>query len=151
MSNIYVGNLPYSIQEERLQELFQDFGSIVSCKVIRDRETGRSKGFAFVELDSDQAANSAIEHLHHKDVDGRQIVVNQARPKQPYSGGGGGYDGGGGGGGGYDNRNQGYGGGGGQDYGGQRFNQGGGGGGGQYYGGGGGGGGYNQQYGGGGY
>jgi RNA recognition motif-containing protein len=103
---LYVGNLPYSASDEGLNDKFGAFGTVESAKVITDRDTGRSKGFGFVEMSSDAEANAAIEGLNGKDFDGRPMQVNEARPqaKRPGGGGGGGgrggYGGGGGGGGG---------------------------------------------------
>ncbi|MBK8557467.1 MAG: RNA-binding protein [Lewinellaceae bacterium] len=141
--NIFVAKLNYDTQSEDLQSLFEQFGEVSSCSVITDRDTGRSKGFAFVEMSDDTEAKAAIEALNETDFDGRTIVVKQAeprenRPPRDNRGGGGGYGGGGGnrgGGGGYGgggNRGGGggYGGGGGG-------NRGGGGGGGNRGGGGG--------------
>jgi RNA recognition motif-containing protein len=95
---LYVGNLPYSIDDQGLQNKFAEFGSVSSARVITDRETGRSKGFGFVEMDSDDAATTAIEKLNGATLDGRAINVSEARPQEPRSGGGGGRGGGGGGG-----------------------------------------------------
>ncbi len=132
---LYVGNLSYGVTNQSLEALFSQYGEVQSAKVVTDRETGRSKGFGFVEMVQDNEALSAIESLHGKEVDGRAIVVNEARPQA--AGGGGGARRGGGGGGGYG----GGGGGGGRRGGGGGGGYGGGGGGG-YGGGGGGGGGY---------
>jgi RNA recognition motif-containing protein len=136
---LYVGNLNYRVTSSELQEMFGEFGTVVSAQVIEDRETGRSKGFAFVEMGTDDEAQAAIDGLHDKEHSGRPLTVNEARPREdrPRGGGGGGGYGGGGGG---------YGGGG---YGGDRG--GGYGGGGGRRGGGGGGGGYGGDRGGGGY
>ncbi|MGB5622385.1 MAG: RNA-binding protein [Gammaproteobacteria bacterium] len=79
--NIYVGNLPYSTTDADLQALFQEFGSVQSAKVIIDRETQRSKGFGFVEMASSDEANKAIEALNGNEMGGRQIRVNEARPR----------------------------------------------------------------------
>ena len=89
--NIYVGNLPYSMSDGELEALFVEFGQISSAKVIMDRDTGRSKGFGFVEMDDDAAAGQAIDGLNGKEVDGRPLRVNEARPREdrPRSGGGG--------------------------------------------------------------
>ena len=111
---LYVGNLPYSATTESLEELFGQFGQVTSAQVISDRETGRSKGFGFVEMSSDDEAASAIEALNGKDHDGRSLTVNEARPREEGGGGRGGYGGGGGSRGGYG----GGGGGGGGGYGG---------------------------------
>lgn len=80
--NIYVGNISYSTDDSRLTELFSEFGEVASARVISDRETGRSKGFGFVEMSDDSAANSAIEALNEKEVDGRTLRVNEARPRE---------------------------------------------------------------------
>lgn len=158
-NKLYVGNLAYSVRDESLHEAFSQFGSVTSAKVMMDRDTGRSKGFGFVEMGSDAEAQSAINGMNGQDLDGRAIVVNEARPREERPGGfggggrsggggfgggrsggggfgGGGYGGGGGGGG--------YGGGGGGRSGGGGFGGGGrsGGGGGGYGGGRSGGGGY---------
>ncbi len=147
-NKLYVGNLAYSVRDDSLQQAFGEFGTVTSAKVMMDRDTGRSKGFGFVEMGSDAEAQAAINGMNGQALEGRAIVVNEARPREERPGGfgggggsrsgGGGYGGGGGGGG--------YGGGGG---GGGRSPYGGGGGGGGGYGGGGGGGG-RSPYGGGG-
>jgi RNA recognition motif-containing protein len=99
---LYVGNLPYSFTDSDLQRIFEPHGSVVSAQVIMDRETGRSKGFGFVEMGSDAEARTAIEAMNGASVDGRPLTVNEARPKPEGGGGGrGGYGGGGGGRGGY--------------------------------------------------
>jgi RNA recognition motif-containing protein len=87
---LYVGNLAYSVDKSSLEELFGDFGTVTSAQVIMDRETGRSKGFGFVEMGSDQEAQSAISALNGKSVDGRNLTVNEARPQEPRTGGFGG-------------------------------------------------------------
>lgn len=130
MLNLYVGNLPYSMNDQELNELFSQIGQVQSAKVMSDRETGRSRGFGFVEMADTDAGHEAIEKLNGQDCDGRALVVNEARPREERPRGGGGYGGGGGGGrGGY-----GGGGGGGGGYGGGGGGRSGGGGG---YGGGG--------------
>jgi len=98
---LYVGNLPYSITEESLREAFGKCGTVASVALITDRDTGQSKGFGFVEMSSDAEAQAAISQLNGTPLGGRQIKVNEARPKAPGGGGGGrcGYGGGGGGGG----------------------------------------------------
>ncbi|MGJ7526124.1 RNA recognition motif domain-containing protein [Variovorax sp. GB1P17] len=129
---LYVGNLAYSVRDNDLEQAFGEFGSIVSAKVMMERDTGRSKGFGFVEMGSDAEALAAVEAMNGHSLQGRALTVNEARPMEarpPRTGGGGGYGGGAGGGGG------GYGGGGGGGYGGGGRSGGGGG-----YGGGGGGG-----------
>lgn len=89
--NIYVGNLSYNISDDDLRELFEEFGGVDSAKVISDRETGRSKGFGFVEMGDDDEARAAIEELDGQEIDGRSVKVNKARPKEEKSGGGGRY------------------------------------------------------------
>jgi RNA recognition motif-containing protein len=97
---LYVGNLPYSVGDGELQQLFGQHGNVQSAQVIMDRDTGRSKGFGFVEMGSDQEAQTAIQALNGTEVDGRSLTVNEARPKEGGGGGRGGYGGGRGGGGG---------------------------------------------------
>jgi len=100
--NIYAGNLSYRMSDQELKELFEQFGAVTKASIIEDRETGRSKGFGFVEMEDDAAGNAAIEKLNGADVDGRNLKVNEARPREERPrGGGGGYRGGGGGGGRY--------------------------------------------------
>ena len=114
---LYVGNLTYRVSSSDLEQLFSQFGSVESAEVISDRDTGRSKGFGFVEMSSDNEARAAIDALNEQEHDGRRLTVNEARPREPRTGGGGGggwrgggNDAGGGGGGrgrssgGYDNR-----------------------------------------------
>ena len=110
---LYVGNLSYDTSDSKLQELFEEFGAVQSAQVIMDRDTGRSKGFGFVEMGSDEEAKAAINGLNGKEVGGRALTVNEARPREDRgrSGGGGGGRGGYGGGGGGRDRG-GYGGGG---------------------------------------
>ncbi|HEY2159584.1 MAG TPA: RNA-binding protein [Isosphaeraceae bacterium] len=100
---LYVGNLTYNVNESDLEALFSQFGSVQSAQIIVDRDTNRSKGFGFVEMGTDQEAQAAIQGLNGRDHDGRNLTVNEAKPREPRSGGGGGYGGGGGrsGGGGY--------------------------------------------------
>ena len=107
-NKLYVGNLAYSVRDESLQESFGQFGTVTSAKVMMDRDTGRSKGFGFVEMGSDAEAQAAINGMNGQALEGRAIVVNEARPREErpggFGGGGGsrgGYGGGGGGGGGY--------------------------------------------------
>jgi RNA recognition motif-containing protein len=110
---LYVGNLSYDTSDSDLQRLFEEFGTVESAQVISDRDTGRSKGFGFVEMGSDQEAQAAISALNGKEVGGRALTVNEAKPREDRGGGGrGGYGGGrsGGGGGGGGGRG-GYGGG----------------------------------------
>jgi hypothetical protein len=146
-NKLYVGNLPYSVRDGDLEQAFGEFGAVTSAKVMMERDTGRSKGFGFVEMGSDDEAQAAINGMNGQPLGGRNVVVNEARPMEarpPRSGGGGfggggGYGGGGGGG---------YGGGGGRREGGGGY--GGGGrreGGGGYGGGEGGGGGFRSPYG----
>jgi CspA family cold shock protein len=101
---LYVGNLSYSVNDDSLQQHFSEFGAITSAKVMMDRDSGRSKGFGFVEMSSDAEAQAAISGMNGKSVDGRDMVVNEARPMEPrtggFGGGGGGRREGGGGGGG---------------------------------------------------
>jgi RNA recognition motif-containing protein len=102
---LYVGNLSYRVSSSDLEQIFSQYGSVQSAEVISDRDTGRSKGFGFVEMSSDAEARSAIDALHDQEHDGRRLTVNEARPREPRGpggggGGGGGWRGGGGGGGG---------------------------------------------------
>lgn len=144
---LFVGNLSYSVTSEHLSETFSQFGTVASSTVIMDRETGRSRGFAFVEMETDEQGASAIEALNGASLDGRSIAVREAAERGPGGGGGGGHRSGDGG---YrDGGGGGYGGGGNRDGGGGGYRGGGGGGG--YRGGGGGGGGYRGGGGGGGY
>src|ERR1700742_2643188 len=112
--NIFVGSLPFSLEEADLRELFEAYGEVSTVKLISDRETGRSKGFGFVEMPDDENAQKAITGLNGADVKGRSIAVSQAKEKKPNDrrGGGGGYGGNRGGGGGYGGGNRGGGGGG---------------------------------------
>ncbi len=128
-NKLYVGNLPYSFRDEDLQQAFAAHGSVSSAKVMMERDTGRSKGFGFVEMGSDAEAQAAINAMNGQQFGGRGLVVNEARPMEPRPprsggfGGGGGYGGGGGrsGGGGYGGGGGGRsGGGGGGGYGGGR-------------------------------
>jgi len=106
--NIYIGNLPYNTNDQELQDLFSQFGEVAKISIVSDRETGRSRGFGFVEMTNDDEGRRAIEELNGKDYGGRALTVNEARPRENRSGGGGGgggggrggYGGGGGGGGG---------------------------------------------------
>ena len=86
---LYVGNLPYSIRDDELEQLFAPFGDVQSAQVISDRDTGRSKGFGFVEMSSDDQAQAAIDDLSGKEIDGRALTVNEARPREDRGGGGG--------------------------------------------------------------
>jgi len=112
---LYVGNLTYGVSDSTLEQLFSQFGTVQSAQVIQDRATGRSKGFGFVEMDTEAQAQAAIEGLHDQEHDGRRLTVNEAKPRED-RGGGGGYGGGGGSRGG--RGGGGYGGGGGGGYGG---------------------------------
>jgi RNA recognition motif-containing protein len=116
--NIYVGNMNFNLSNEDLFNLFSQFGEVSSAKIINDKETGRSKGFGFVEMENEEDAQKAIANLNESEVMGRKLIVNEARPQQKSGGGGGfkkrsfggggggGYNKGGGGGGGYrGNRN----------------------------------------------
>lgn len=100
---LYVGNLSYNVTSQGLEELFAQYGEVRSAQVIQDRETGRSKGFGFVEMADDNAANDAIQALNEQEHDGRPLTVNEARPRED-RGGGGPRGGGGGGRGGYGRR-----------------------------------------------
>lgn len=80
--NIYVGNLAYQISEDDLRKLFEGFGSVTSSRLITDRETGRTRGFGFIEMERHEDAHSAIEALNGKEIEGRNLVVNEARPKR---------------------------------------------------------------------
>ena len=138
-NKLYVGNLSYNIRDDDLQQAFAQYGSVASAKVMMDRDTGRSKGFGFVEMGSDPEAQAAINGMNGQALDGRAIVVNEARPREERPGGfggsrggygGGGGAGGGGGGGGYGGGGRsgggGYGGGGGRSGGGGGYGGGGG-------------------------
>jgi RNA recognition motif-containing protein len=114
VTNIYVGNLPFSMTEGELQELFGQYGQVSRASVVMDRETGRSRGFGFVEMANDNEAQAAIAALNNKDHAGRALVVNVAKPREAGGGGGrGGFGGGGGGRGGFGGGGGGRGGGGG--------------------------------------
>ena len=154
-NKLYVGNLAYGVRDDGLLQAFAQFGTVTSAKVMMDRDTGRSKGFGFVEMGSDAEAQAAINGMNGQPLEGRAVVVNEARPREErpggygggrsggYGGGGGGYGGGGGrSGGGYGGGGGGYGGGGGggRTGGGGGYGGGGRSGGGGGYGGGGGGG-----------
>ena len=119
-NKLYVGNLPYSFRDSDMEQAFSQFGTVTSAKVMMERDTGRSKGFGFVEMGSPAEAQAAIEGMNGQQIGGRGLVVNEARPMEPRSGGfggggggrsGGGF-GGGGGGGGFGGGGGGYGGGG---------------------------------------
>ncbi len=99
--NLYVGNLPYRITEDQLRDAFAEFGQVSSCTIIKDKVTGQSKGFGFLEMPDSSAAETAITQLNGRDLMGRKINVNEARPRESHAGGGGrgeqAYGGGGGG------------------------------------------------------
>ncbi len=118
--NLYVGNLSWTMTEDDLRNLFEQYGTVSSIKIVKDRETGRSKGFGFVEMENDTEAQNALSSLYDKEILGRKIVINEAqeRPAKPGGGGGfkkrsfgssggGGYNKGGGSGGGYRDRDRG--------------------------------------------
>lgn len=112
-NKLYVGNMPYSLTESDLEEAFGAYGNVQSVNIVMDRETGRPRGFAFVEMSTDEEAQAAIDGLNDRDLGGRNLTINVARPRENRGGGGrGGFGGGGGRGG--------YGGGGGGGYGGGR-------------------------------
>ena len=114
-NKLYVGNLPYSVRDSDLEQAFGQFGAVTSAKVMMERETGRSKGFGFVEMGSDAEAQAAIQGMNGQPLGGRGIVVNEARPMEPRPPrSGGGFGGGGGGYGGGRSEGGGYGGGGGR-------------------------------------
>lgn len=100
-NKLYVGNLPYSVRDDDLHQAFSAFGAVSSAKVMMERDTGRSKGFGFVEMGSDNEAQAAIEGMHGQSLAGRALVVNEARPMAPRPPRSGGFGGGGGGGGGF--------------------------------------------------
>ena len=139
-NKLYVGNLPYSFRDEDLQQAFAAHGSVSSAKVMMERDTGRSKGFGFVEMGSDAEAQTAINAMNGQQFGGRGLVVNEARPMEPRPPRSGGFGGGAGGGGGFGGGGRSGGGGGGYGGGGDRSGGGGYGGGGGRSGGGGGGG-----------
>jgi RNA recognition motif-containing protein len=114
--NIYVGNLPWQTTSDDLYQLFSQYGQVTKTQVISDRETGRSRGFGFVEMPNDEEAQKAIEALNNSPYNGRPLTVNEAKPREARAPGGGGYGGGGRSRGGYGGG--GYGGGGGGGYGG---------------------------------
>jgi RNA recognition motif-containing protein len=120
---LYVGNLSYNMSSSDLEQLFSQYGTVQSAQVIQDRDTGRSKGFGFVEMTNDQEAQAAIAGLHDQQHDGRPLTVNEAKPREDRGGGGGGggYGGGRGGRGGGGGGRGGYGGGGGGGGGGRRY------------------------------
>ncbi len=91
---LYVGGLPYSVTEDKLQEIFSAHGTVESARVITDRFTGRSRGFGFVEMSNEEEAQTAIDSLNGSDLEGRSLTVNEARPQENRGGGGGGGGGG---------------------------------------------------------
>ena len=99
-TKLYVGNLSFSTSNQDLEQMFGEVGTVLSSNIIEDRETGRSRGFAFVEMSSSEEAQSAIASLNGKEIDGRELTVNEAKPREDRGGGGGGRGGYGGGGGG---------------------------------------------------
>ncbi|MDA1141122.1 MAG: RNA-binding protein [Planctomycetota bacterium] len=105
MFNIYVGNLSFDTSEGDLREAFEEHGQVIKSSIVTDRDTGRSRGFGFVEMESNEDGKKAIAALNESDLGGRKLTVNEAKPREPRSGGGGGGGGGrrggGGGGGGY--------------------------------------------------
>lgn len=141
-NKLYVGNLPYGVRDNDLEQAFSQFGAVTSARVMMERDTGRSKGFGFVEMGSDAEAQAAVQGMNGQPLGGRSLVVNEARPMEPrpprsggFGGGGGGYGrGDGGGGGGYGGGGRGDGGGYGRGDGGDRggYGRGDGGGGGGY-------------------
>ena len=90
MINIYVGNLSYTASEDDIRQAFEEHGEVATVSIIKDRETGRSRGFAFVEMPDQEQANTAIEKLNQQEIAGRAVNVNEARPRQERGGGGGG-------------------------------------------------------------
>jgi RNA recognition motif-containing protein len=94
---LYCGNLSYNCANSDLDQIFGEFGTVQSAEVIMDRDTGRSKGFGFVEMNSEEEAQAAIAGVNGREHDGRALTVNEAKPREARSGGGGGYGGGGGG------------------------------------------------------
>jgi RNA recognition motif-containing protein len=88
---LYCGNLSYNVSSSQLEQLFSEYGSVESAQVISDRDTGRSKGFGFVEMESDGAAQAALDGLNETEHDGRRLIVNEARPREDRRRGGGGY------------------------------------------------------------
>jgi RNA recognition motif-containing protein len=92
---LYVGNLSFNTTIQDLETMFGEFGTVQSANIIEDRETGHSRGFAFIEMSSKQEAESAITKLNGKEIDGRELTVNEAKPRENRGGGGGNYNGGG--------------------------------------------------------
>ncbi|MGO9240698.1 MAG: RNA recognition motif domain-containing protein [Bryobacteraceae bacterium] len=104
MKNIFVGNLSFTSTEDAVRSIFEGYGTVDRVSIITDRETGKSRGFAFVEMPNDEEANRAINALNGADFSGRKLNVNEARPREERGGGGGGFNRGGGGGGGFRRR-----------------------------------------------
>src|SRR5580698_476739 len=98
-TRLFIGSLAWTTTDDSLKDFFSSVGTVVSANVIKDRESNRSKGFGFVEMSTDEEAKAAVDQLNGKDLDGRPIVVNEARPREERPRDGGGYNGGGGGGG----------------------------------------------------
>lgn len=82
MKKLFVGSLPWGVDDDKLRELFSQAGNVVSAQVVKDRETGRSRGFGFVEMSTEEEANAAVQNLNDTDLDGRKIIVNIARPRE---------------------------------------------------------------------
>lgn len=95
-TKLFVGSLPYNVDSDQLKAFFSEIGEVVEANVISDRDSGRSKGFGFVEMASEEDAKKAVKELNNKELDGRSIIVNEARPREerPRGGGGGGFGGG---------------------------------------------------------
>lgn len=106
MKNIFVGNLPFGATEDEVRAMFEPFGAVDRVNIMTDRETGRSRGFAFVEMSNEGEADRAITALNGKNLGGRALNINEARPRPERSGGGGGFNRGGGGGGGFGKRRE---------------------------------------------
>ncbi|MBS1786136.1 MAG: RNA-binding protein [Acidobacteria bacterium] len=96
---LYVGNLPFNVTEQDLEEIFAQVGTVENVSIVTDRDTGRSRGFAFVQMDTQEAADAAVQNFNGRELEGRTLTVNEARPREPRSGGG--FGGGGGRGGGF--------------------------------------------------
>ena len=106
MKNIFVGNLPFAITEDEVRGMFEPYGAVDRVAIMTDRETGRSRGFAFVEMTNEAEADRAITALNGKSIGGRALNINEARPRPERTGGGGGFNRGGGGGGGFNKRRE---------------------------------------------
>lgn len=89
-TRLFVGNLPYSVDDQKLRDMFAELGGVETASIVTDRETGRSRGFGFVEMTSEDEARAATEKLNGQDIDGRRLTVNEARPRENRRGGGGG-------------------------------------------------------------